>query len=74
MIFFQGLDDKVVTPAQSESMVAAMKRRGVPVEYHAFEGEGHGFRKAATIERCLEAELAFYERVFGFGPARSDGA
>jgi dipeptidyl aminopeptidase/acylaminoacyl peptidase len=67
MIFFQGLDDKVVTPAQSESMVAAMKRRGVPVEYHAFEGEGHGFRKAATIETCLEAELAFYGRVFGFG-------
>jgi dipeptidyl aminopeptidase/acylaminoacyl peptidase len=71
VIFFQGLDDKVVTPAQSESMVAAMKQRGVPVEYHAFEGEGHGFRKAATIERCLEAELAFYGRVFGFGPAES---
>jgi dipeptidyl aminopeptidase/acylaminoacyl peptidase len=74
VIFFQGLEDKVVTPAQSESMVAAMKRRGVPVEYHAFEGEGHGFRKAATIERCLEAELALYESVFGFGPTRSDGA
>lgn len=69
VIFFQGLDDKVVTPDQSESMVAAMKRRGVPVEYHAFEGEGHGFRKAGTIERCLEAELAFYRRVFGFGGA-----
>jgi dipeptidyl aminopeptidase/acylaminoacyl peptidase len=69
VIFFQGLDDKVVTPDQSESMVAAMKRRGVPVEYHAFEGEGHGFRKAATIEACLEAELAFYGRVFGFGGA-----
>lgn len=74
VIFFQGLDDKVVTPAQSESMVAAMQRRGVPVEYHAFEGEGHGFRKAATIETCLEAELAFYGRVFGFGSARSDDA
>ncbi len=69
VIFFQGLDDKVVTPAQSESMVAAMKIRGVPVEYHAFEGEGHGFRKAATIETCLEAELAFYGRVLGFGQA-----
>lgn len=67
VIFFQGLDDRVVTPAQSEAMVAVMKRRGVPVEYHAFEGEGHGFRKAATIETCLEAELAFYGRVFGFG-------
>jgi dipeptidyl aminopeptidase/acylaminoacyl peptidase len=71
VIFFQGLDDKVVTPAQSESMVAAMKGRGVPVEYHAFEGEGHGFRKAATIETCLEAELAFYARVFGFGQGPS---
>ena len=73
VIFFQGLDDKVVTPAQSEAMVAALKRRGVPVEYHAFEGEGHGFRRAATIERCLEAELAFYGRVFGFGQAWSEG-
>jgi acetyl esterase/lipase len=72
--FFQRLDDKVVTPAQSESMVAAMKRRGVPVEYHAFEGEGHGFREAATIETCLDAELAFYGRVFGFGQGRpADG-
>lgn len=74
VIFFQGLDDKVVTPAQSEAMVAAMKRRGVPVEYHTFDGEGHGFRQAATIERCLEAELAFYGRVFGFGPPRSNGS
>ncbi len=71
VIFFQGLDDKVVTPAQSESMVAAMRKRGVPVEYHAFEGEGHGFRRAATIETCLEAELAFYGRVLGFGRAGS---
>lgn len=66
VIFFQGLDDKVVTPAQSESMAAAMQRRGVAVEYHAFAGEGHGFRRAATIAHCLEAELAFYGRVFGF--------
>ena len=25
-----------------------------------FEGEGHGFRKADNIKRCLDAELAFY--------------
>ena len=34
-----------------------------------FEGEGHGFRKAETLRRCLEAELSFYARVFGFEPA-----
>jgi dienelactone hydrolase len=69
MIFFQGLDDKVVVPAQSEVMVQALKDRGIPVAYLAFEGEGHGFRRLETIRRTLEAELYFYGRVFGFEPA-----
>ena len=66
MIFFQGLDDKVVVPAQSEVMVAALKARGVPVAYLAFEGEGHGFRRKETLQRTIEAEAWFYARVFGF--------
>jgi hypothetical protein len=41
------------------------------VAYLAFEGEQHGFRKAATIVRSLEAELYFYGAVFGFAPADS---
>ena len=65
-IFFQGLDDKVVPPAQSEVMVAALKARGVPVAYLSFEGEGHGFRRKETLQRTLEAEAWFYARVFGF--------
>jgi len=69
MIFFQGMDDKVVPPAQSETMVQAMKARGVPVAYVPFEGEGHGFRRVENICRSLEAELYFYGRVFGFEPA-----
>lgn len=69
MIFFQGLDDKVVVPAQSEAMVQALRSRGIPVAYLAFEGEGHGFRRLETIRRTLEAELWFYGRVFGFAPA-----
>jgi dipeptidyl aminopeptidase/acylaminoacyl peptidase len=64
MIFFQGLDDKVVPPQQSEMMVDALKARGVPVAYVPLEGEGHGFRKAENIIRTLEAELYFYQRVF----------
>ena len=68
IIFFQGLDDRVVPPNQAELMVDALDRRGLPVAYLRFEGEGHGFRKAATIRRCLEAELCFYARVFGFEP------
>lgn len=69
VIFFQGLDDKVVPPGQAETMVAALRAKGVPVAYLAFEGEGHGFQRAETIKRCLEAELTFYARLFGFTPA-----
>jgi dipeptidyl aminopeptidase/acylaminoacyl peptidase len=65
MIFFQGLDDKVVPPQQSEVMVDALRAAGVPVAYITLEGEGHGFRKADSIVRTLEAELYFYLRIFG---------
>ena len=69
MIFFQGLDDRVVPPDQTERMVAALRRKRVPVAYLAFAGEGHGFRRAEHIRAALEAELYFYGRVFGFSPA-----
>jgi dipeptidyl aminopeptidase/acylaminoacyl peptidase len=69
LILFQGLEDKVVPPNQSERMADAVRAKGLPVAYLAFEGEQHGFRKAETIIRCLEAELYFYGIVFGFTPA-----
>lgn len=68
VIFFQGEDDKTVPPNQAETMVEAMKARGLPVAYYSFAGEGHGFRKAKTLRRALELELDFYGRVFGFIP------
>ncbi len=68
-IFFQGLEDKVVPPNQAETMVAALTEKDVPVAYVPFEGEQHGFRIAANIKRCLDLELYFYGRVFGFSPA-----
>jgi dipeptidyl aminopeptidase/acylaminoacyl peptidase len=68
MIFFQGLDDKVVPPQQSQMMVDALKARGVPVAYVPLEGEGHGFRKAENIIRTLESELYFYQRVLKLDP------
>jgi dipeptidyl aminopeptidase/acylaminoacyl peptidase len=69
IIFFQGLEDRVVPPNQAEMMVDALRRKGLPVAYLAFEGEQHGFRKAATIQTVLRAELAFYGRILGFAPA-----
>lgn len=71
VILFQGLEDEVVPPSQAEAMVAALRANGVPHAYLPFEGEQHGFRKAETIVRCLEAELSFYAQVFGFEPAGS---
>ncbi|MDX1665482.1 MAG: S9 family peptidase [Candidatus Promineifilaceae bacterium] len=69
IIFFQGLEDAVVPTAQAELMVDALRRQGLPVAYLPFAGEQHGFRRAETIRRALEAELYFYSRIFGFEPA-----
>jgi dipeptidyl aminopeptidase/acylaminoacyl peptidase len=66
LIVLQGKDDKVVPPAQAESLVAVLRERHIPHAYLLFEGEGHGFRQAANIRRALEAELSFYAQVFGF--------
>ena len=69
LLLLQGLDDKVVPPSQSEIIVEALKRRGVPYAYIAFEGEGHGFRKAENIKRAADAHLSFLGQVSGFEPA-----
>lgn len=60
VIFLQGLQDKVVPPAQAEAMVAALQQKGIHTRYVTFPDEGHGFRQAANIQKALEEELAFY--------------
>jgi dipeptidyl aminopeptidase/acylaminoacyl peptidase len=64
VIFFQGSEDKVVPPNQAETMVDALRKKGVPVCYLLFEGEQHGFRRAENIKRALDAELYFYASIF----------
>ncbi len=66
VIFFQGGEDRIVPPAQAETLAAALARRGVPHALVLFPDEGHGFRRAENVERALEAELWFYGRVLGF--------
>jgi dipeptidyl aminopeptidase/acylaminoacyl peptidase len=66
VIFFQGLEDRVVPPSQAEAMVAVLAARGLPHAYVPFEGEQHGFRRAENQRTALEGELYFYARVFGF--------
>ncbi len=69
IIFFQGLEDKVVPPSQTETMVNVLRAKGVPVAYIPFEGEQHGFRRAENIKRSLDAEFYFYSKIFGYQPA-----
>ena len=56
---FQGEDDEVVPPSQSDRIAEALAGRGVPHIYHRFPGEGHGWKKSRTIETYLEALQEF---------------
>jgi len=69
LILFQGLEDKVVPPDQSEKIFQAVKAKGLPVAYIPYEWEQHGFRRAENVKRSYEAELYFYSKIFQFNPA-----
>jgi len=63
---FQGSTDRVVPPSQSEEIVTALRRRGIPLLYKVYEGEGHGFRREETlmdylreVERFLQQYVLF---------------
>ena len=71
---FQGLEDKVVPPAQAEMIVNALSQQGLPVAYVTYENEAHGFRQAQTIRAQLEAELYFYQSIFQLGEPSSESA
>jgi len=68
VLLLQGLDDKVVPPAQAQVIAEALTENGIPYAYIPFEGEGHGFRGAYAIRRTIEAQLSFLGQVFGFEP------
>jgi dipeptidyl aminopeptidase/acylaminoacyl peptidase len=69
IIFFQGLEDKVVPPSQAKLMVKALREKRLPVACILFDGEQHGFRRAENIKRALDAELYFYSKIFSFEAA-----
>jgi dipeptidyl aminopeptidase/acylaminoacyl peptidase len=69
ILLLQGAEDAVVPPNQAEAMADAARRKGLPVALLMFPGEGHGFRRADSTRRALQAELSFLGRVFGFTPA-----
>jgi len=74
LVLLQGTEDKVVPPAQAQQMADAVRAKGKPVALLMLAGEGHGFRREASIRAAIEAELYFFGRVFGFTPAGLDPA
>jgi dipeptidyl aminopeptidase/acylaminoacyl peptidase len=62
VLLLQGLEDRVVPPAQAEAMADALRQAGQEVTLLTFEGEGHGFRRLDTLIAAYRAELSFYER------------
>ncbi len=74
VVFFHGLEDKVVPVAQTRAMAEALRARGLAVAVHEFADEAHGFRQEATIRQVLERELAFYGSRFGFTPSAASTA
>jgi dipeptidyl aminopeptidase/acylaminoacyl peptidase len=66
VIVFQGEDDKVVPRSQSDSIVASLKSRGIPHEYHVYPGEGHGWRKSETIEHYYSNVVRFLKQYVVF--------
>lgn len=68
LIIFQGTEDKVVPPSQSEAFRDICERKGLRHKYFAFEGEGHGFVKSETIITSLEETLLFFGEAGNFSP------
>ena len=50
IILFHGDSDPVVPSAQSAEIDEALTANHIPHRYHVFEGEGHGWKKAETLE------------------------
>ncbi|GAB3958221.1 alpha/beta hydrolase family protein [Streptomyces sparsus] len=67
-VLFQGTEDAICPPGQAEQFLKRLEGSGIAYTHHLFEGEGHGFRGAATVIQTLRAELALYARAFGFDP------
>ncbi len=64
---FHGAEDTAVAPDQSETIVAALRANKVPHIYRVYEGEGHGWRKAETIEAFYKEIVEFLQQYVIFG-------
>ena len=69
----QGANDPRVIQVESDEVVAAVKKNGVPVEYVLFADEGHGFSKKKNQIEGWGKILAFLDQHLR-GQAPADAA
>jgi dipeptidyl aminopeptidase/acylaminoacyl peptidase len=62
LLVLQGEVDDTVPKAQADALVEALRRRGAPVDYHVYEGEGHGWNRPDTVADELERAERFLTR------------
>jgi dipeptidyl aminopeptidase/acylaminoacyl peptidase len=76
ILIAQGMQDVRVVAAESEQMVNALKRRGVPVTYVSFSDEGHGFARPANRLAFYAVAEAFFAKHLGgrYQPIEQDFA
>jgi dipeptidyl aminopeptidase/acylaminoacyl peptidase len=61
-IVLQGSNDPRVLQVESDEIVAAARKNGVPVEYTIFPDEGHGFNKKENNIKASEDILKFLDK------------
>lgn len=75
LMVLQGANDPRVIKPESDDIVAAVKKNGVPVEYIVFDDEGHGFTKKKNQIAGYGAMLKFLDTYLkGDGPVAADPA
>jgi dipeptidyl aminopeptidase/acylaminoacyl peptidase len=74
LLVLQGANDPRVLKVESDEIVAAAKKNGVPVEYIVFEDEGHGFVKKENEIEGYTAVLGFLDRYLKGGVAVAEEA
>jgi len=62
LMVLQGLNDPRVLKIESDEIVSAVKKNGVPVEYLVFNDEGHGFLKKENEIKAYESILKFLNK------------
>ena len=62
LMVLQGANDPRVIKVESDDIVAAVKKNGVPVEYVVFPDEGHGFAKKKNQIEGYSAVLKFLDQ------------